>query len=233
MDIFENSFQIEEEIKKSLQDSHRSRQELTVVAVTKTRTISEVEELYQLNYRHFGENRLEGLLDKKTKLNHLDIKWHFIGTLQTRKVKNVINEIDYFHALDRESLAKEINKRANHTIPCFVQVNVTGETSKQGVSPDNLEPFILSLKHYPKITVIGLMTMAPAYASKSELQECFSILKKLQTDMETKKIPYAPCTQTSMGMSNDYEIAIQEGSTFVRIGSAFFNETSSSKKDEG
>lgn len=205
-----------------MEQTHRSPQDLTVVAVTKTRTIREVEELYHFGYRHFAENRVEGFLEKKENLNLPDMKWHFVGSLQTRKVKNVINEIDYFHALDRESLAKEINKRADYTIACFVQVNVTGETSKHGVFPDSLEPFILSLSEFPKIKVIGLMTMAPVDASEAELHECFNKLKELQMVIEAKKIAYAPCTHTSMGMSNDYEIAIQEGSTFVRIGSAFF-----------
>ncbi|UJF15122.1 YggS family pyridoxal phosphate-dependent enzyme [Jeotgalibaca sp. MA1X17-3] len=222
MEIFENSKKVEQKIQQSLEKSGRSPQDLTVVAVTKTKTIPQVEELYQFGYRHFAENRVEGFLEKKEDMNLPEVKWHFIGSLQTRKVKTVINEIDYFHALDRESLAKEINKRADHTIACFVQVNVTGETSKHGVSPDGLESFIHVLSEFPMVKVVGLMTMAPVDANESELHECFGRLKNLQEVIEAKQLEYAPCRHTSMGMSNDYEIAIQEGASFVRIGSAFF-----------
>lgn len=222
MNIFENFKKVEQKIQQNLEKSSRSPQDLTVVAVTKTKTIREVEELYQFGYRHFAENRVEGFLEKKETMNFPEVKWHFIGSLQTRKVKTVINEIDYFHALDRESLAKEINKRADHTIACFIQVNVTGETSKHGVSPDGLESFIHSLSELPMIKVVGLMTMAPVDANESELHECFRTLKNLQKIVEAQQLEYAPCTYTSMGMSNDYEIAIQEGANFVRIGSAFF-----------
>lgn len=222
MNIFENTQIVEQEIKNRLEKSGRNSQDLTVVAVTKTSTTNNVKKLYQLGYRNFAENRVENLLEKQDSLVDEDIKWHFIGTLQTRKVKDIINDIDYFHALDRISLAKEIEKRANHMIACFVQVNVTGETSKQGVSPDNLETFILSLEDFPHIQVVGLMTMAPLEASESDLRNCFRSLKDLQTVIESKRLSYAPCTEVSMGMSNDFGIAIEEGSTFVRIGSAFF-----------
>ena len=222
MNIFKNTQIVEQEIKNRLEKSGRNSQDLTVVAVTKTSTTNNVKKLYQLGYRNFAENRVENLLEKQDSLVDEDIKWHFIGTLQTRKVKDIINDIDYFHALDRISLAKEIEKRANHMIACFVQVNVTGETSKQGVSPDNLETFILSLEDFPHIQVVGLMTMAPLEASKSDLRNCFRSLKDLQTVIESKRLSYAPCTEVSMGMSNDFGIAIEEGSTFVRIGSAFF-----------
>lgn len=222
MNIFENTQIVEQEIKNRLEKSGRNSQDLTVVAVTKTSTTNNVKKLYQLGYRNFAENRVENLLEKQDGLVDEDIKWHFIGTLQTRKVKDIINDIDYFHALDRISLAKEIEKRANHMIACFVQVNVTGETSKQGVSPDNLETFILSLEDFPHIQVVGLMTMAPLEASESDLRNCFRSLKDLQTVIESKRLSYAPCTEVSMGMSNDFGIAIEEGSTFVRIGSAFF-----------
>ena len=112
----------------------RKREDVTVIAVTKTKPAEQVEELYRLGYRHFAENRLEGLLEKQEALPQEDIIWHYIGTLQTRKVKQVINRIAYFHALDRPSLAKEINERAEQPVSCFVQVNVTGESSKHGLS---------------------------------------------------------------------------------------------------
>lgn len=225
MNMESNCQKIEAIVSESLAKANRDRNDVTVVAVTKTKPVEQVAELYRLGYRHFAENRLEGLDEKQAALPQDDIIWHFIGTLQTRKVKNVINRIDYFHALDRLSLAKEINARAEHPVSCFVQVNVTGEASKHGLSPAELLDFVHQLEEYPNVKVVGLMTMAPIEATDKELQQCFKDLKQLQEKVAALRLPNAPCTETSMGMSQDYPIAIAEGSTFVRIGSAFFAET--------
>lgn len=224
MDIKSNCQRIEAIVSEVVAKSNRTREEVTVVAVTKTKPVDQVKELYRLGYRHFAENRLEGLDEKQASLTQGDIIWHFIGTLQTRKVKNVINRIAYFHALDRLSLAKEIDARAEQPVSCFVQVNVTGEMSKHGLSPADLIAFVHQLENYPKVKVVGLMTMAPIEATDIELQKCFKDLKQLQEKVAALGLVYAPCTETSMGMSQDYPIAIAEGSTFVRIGSAFFAE---------
>ena len=209
----------------SLLAAGRKREDVTVIAVTKTKPADQVEELYRLGYRHFAENRLEGLLEKQEALPQEDISWHYIGTLQTRKVKQVINRIAYFHALDRPSLAKEINERAEKPVSCFVQVNVTGESSKHGLSASEAVPFIQSLESFPNIIVVGLMTMAPIDATDVELRQCFKDLKIMQEQVAALNLAYAPCTETSMGMSQDYPVAIAEGATFVRVGSAFFAET--------
>ena len=137
----------------------------------------------------------------------------------------MINRIAYFHALDRMSLAKEINERAEKPVSCFVQVNVTGESSKHGLSASEAIPFIKSLEGFPNITVVGLMTMAPIDATDVELRRCFKDLKIIQEQVAALNLAHAPCTETSMGMSQDYPIAIAEGATFVRVGSAFFAET--------
>lgn len=225
MTIIANCRAIASSIEAELNNVNRSRDAVTCVAVTKLRTLEETEVLYEHGLRHFGENRVEGLLEKQAYFQQDDIKWHFIGSLQTRKVKEVINRIDYFHSLDRESLAKEINKRAEKPINCFVQVNVTGEESKHGLAPQELDGFIECLAAYPNIMVIGLMTMAPIDADDALLHQSFKHLKQLQEAIAAKNLPYAPCTETSMGMSGDYQIAIQEGATFVRIGSSFFEGT--------
>jgi pyridoxal phosphate enzyme (YggS family) len=153
-----------------------------------------------------------------------NISWHFIGNLQRRKVKSVINEIDFFHALDGLKLANEIQKRAEKTIRCFIEVNVSGEASKHGISPEEVEQFIDSIATYDRIQVVGLMTMAPFDSTVEEQHQFFKTLKKLQENIEAKNLPYAPCTETSMGMSNDFSVAIQEGATFVRVGTALFKE---------
>ncbi|ARJ51613.1 YggS family pyridoxal phosphate-dependent enzyme [Staphylococcus lutrae] len=188
-----------------------------VIAVTKYVTIDRAKEAYAAGIRHFGENRIEGFLEKKAALPD-DIQMHFIGTLQSRKVKDVIHQIDYLHALDRQSLAKEISKRAQHDVKCFVQVNVSGEASKQGISLDEVIPFIEMLASYAHIHVIGLMTMAPYTDDETYLKEIFEKLKNKRDEVQALNLSYAPCNELSMGMSNDFHIATASGATFVRIG---------------
>ncbi|EUJ41731.1 YggS family pyridoxal phosphate-dependent enzyme [Brochothrix campestris] len=191
-----------------------------LVAVTKTVGIDVIEQLYALGQRHFGENRADVLTAKQAALSdkYPDIVWHFIGSLQTRKVKEVLPATTYIHSLDRLSLAKEINKRATEESNCFVEVNVAGEANKHGMAPDDVIPFIEQLTHYPNIKVVGLMTMAPFVASEQELHEVFAQLKQLTNDVQALQLKHAPCLEASMGMSNDYQIALQEGATFVRVG---------------
>ena len=159
MSVKQNLRQIEQKISEHLEKSSNSAHP-HVIAVTKYVTIERAKEAYEAGIRHFGENRLEGFKEKKATLPD-DAVFHFIGSLQSRKVKEVINEVDYFHALDRLSLAKEINKRADHVISCFLQVNVSGEESKHGIALDEVNEFLKELKAYENIKVIGLMTMAP------------------------------------------------------------------------
>ena len=190
-----------------------------VIAVTKYVTIERAKEAYHTGIRDFGENRIEGFLAKKAALPD-DVTMHFIGSLQSRKVKEVINEIDYLHALDRHSLAKEISKRATHTVKCFVQVNVSGEASKHGVSLDEVIPFIKALEQYNHIQVVGLMTMAPLTDDKVRLKSIFEQLKNKNDEVQALNLDFAPCTELSMGMSNDYAIATEVGATYVRIGTS-------------
>ncbi|MBS4177197.1 YggS family pyridoxal phosphate-dependent enzyme [Lederbergia citrea] len=203
--------------------SARSPEEVTVIAVTKYVSEERALEALDAGIIHFGENRDEGLAAKWDRLGDRPV-WHFIGNLQTRKVKNIIDKVTYIHSLDRHSLAKEINKRANRQIKCFVQINTSGEESKQGLKPDEAIKFINELKEYPHILVVGLMTMAPNTNEENILRNCFRRLKDLQTEVENLSLHHAPCKELSMGMSNDYMIAIEEGATFVRIGTALVGE---------
>lgn len=149
MDVKQNLRNIESEIQSHFKNSEASTLP-NVIAVTKYVTIDRAKEAYDVGLRHFGENRLEGFLEKKSALPN-DVTMHFIGSLQSRKVKEVINEIDYLHALDRLSLAKEINKRADHEIACFIQVNVSGEESKHGIALNEVNHFIEQIQQYDKI----------------------------------------------------------------------------------
>ncbi|MGL9728900.1 YggS family pyridoxal phosphate-dependent enzyme [Enterococcus sp. DIV0756] len=223
--IAENLHRIEQEIQESCALVSRNPKEITMVAVTKSVDSTTARELVELGMTDLAENRVDKLLDKKQSLsNYQQIKWHLIGNLQRRKVKLIINEIDYFHALDSLRLAQEIQKRAEHQIKCFIEVNVSGEESKHGIKPDELQTFIDELAGLEKIQVIGLMTMAPYDASQSEIRNVFSTLRQLQESVKKQNLQYAPCTELSMGMSQDFKTAIEEGATFVRIGTALFKK---------
>ncbi|CAM5187430.1 Pyridoxal phosphate homeostasis protein OS=Ureibacillus acetophenoni OX=614649 GN=SAMN05877842_101391 PE=3 SV=1 [Ureibacillus acetophenoni] len=216
--ISDNLTQIQSTIERAKKNSKYS-QEVTIIAVTKSVNTERTKEAIENNIFHLGENRPEGLLAKKEEIKDKAI-WHYIGTLQTRKVKQVINEIDYLHSLDRLSLAEEIEKRAERPVKCFVQANVSGEESKHGLTKEDVIPFIQSLAQFTKIQIVGLMTMAPNLEDETVIRKVFSDLKQLQQEVVELHLPFAPCTELSMGMSNDYEIAIEEGATFVRIGTA-------------
>jgi len=217
-----NSQKIEQMLNLSLEASSRKRSDVQVIVVTKKVSSEQAMAAIEEGYMHLAENRPEGLELKQKELNDKRLVWHFIGNLQTRKVKKVINKIDYFHALDRLPLAEEIEKRALNVVSCFIQVNVTGEETKSGVSPDQLDDFINSLSQFSKIKIVGLMTMAPLNAEETVIRSAFAQLKRLQESIKDKALPYAPCTELSMGMSKDYTIAVEEGATFVRIGTSFF-----------
>lgn len=205
------------------------REHIQVIAVTKQVGVERTKEAIQSGIRHLGENRPEGLAQKLEAIDE-DVCWHYIGNLQTRKVKDVIDEIDYLHSLDRLSLAKEIQKRATRQVKCFVQVNVSGEESKSGIAPEEAINFIQSLEAFDKIQVVGLMTMAPNTTDDQVIRKAFKGLKLLQLQVSEKQWAHAPCTECSMGMSNDYLIAAEEGASFVRIGTALVGSESEAKQ---
>lgn len=218
MNIKENVETVTDEIQKACERSGRELSEVTVIGVTKYVSIERAQEAVNAGIIHLGENRLEGLQEKYNSIGP-KAKWHFIGSLQSRKVKNVIDTITMIHSLDRLSLAKEIHKRAKQKISCFVQVNVSGEESKHGLSPDEVLSFIERLSDYDNIVVEGLMTMAPHSKDEERLRATFRELRELKEEVEQKNWAHAPCHGLSMGMSNDFQIAIEEGATHVRIGS--------------
>lgn len=197
---------------------------VTVVVVTKHQAEADIAALIALGYRHLAENRVADLLARQAAFPQAGLIWHLIGTLQTRKVKQVINAIDCFHALDRLRLAQAIQQHRQQPLPCFVQVNIFNEDSKHGLAVDEVAPFVAHLAEYDRIHVVGLMTMAPLGATSQQLQEGFAALATLQQTIARQQWAHAPCQQLSMGMSQDFEEAIRAGATHVRIGSAFFND---------
>lgn len=189
--------------------------DVNIIAVTKYHTVEETLQAYEAGVRHFGENRIEGFIEKRKALPE-DAEVHFIGTMQSRKVKEIINDLNYLHSLERESVAKKIEQAAQHVVNCFIQVNVSDEESKHGLQPEEVEDFLLKLKDYKYVKVIGLMTMAPHTEDSSVIDNTFTGLKSLQEKVAKN---YPDVTELSMGMSNDYPSAVKNGATYIRIGS--------------
>ena len=222
MNLKENTERVFQQIKDASQQAGREDNSVSVLAVTKYVDVPTAEALLPLGVHHIGENRVDKFLEKYEALKDQDVVWHLIGTLQRRKVKDIIQYVDYFHALDSLKLAEEIQKRSDRVIKCFLQVNISREESKHGFSKEELLELLPELTTLDKIEYVGLMTMAPLEASSDELKEIFKATQDLQLEIREKQIPNMPMMDLSMGMSRDYKEAIEFGSTFVRIGTAFF-----------
>ena len=222
MNLKKNTELVFQQIADASQKANRNLDAVSVIAVTKYVDVQTAESLLPLGIHHIGENRVDKFLEKYQALKDYPVTWHLIGTLQRRKVKEVIPYVDYFHALDSLKLAQEIQKRTDHVIKCFLQVNISGEESKHGFSKEELLELLPELAKLDQIEYVGLMTMAPFEADSDELKEIFKDTQALQAEIREKQIPNMPMTELSMGMSRDFKEAIQFGSTFVRIGTAFF-----------
>jgi len=217
--------EVEALIAAACERSGRSRDEIHVVAVTKYVSVDTAREVVKHHIVHLGENRWQNAKPKWEALRQSPEAeqpvWHYIGSLQTNKVKDVIGKFTYIHSLDRLSLAEAIADRADKlgiTVPCFVQVNVSGEESKQGLTPEALPEFLQALRQYPSIKPIGLMTMAPFEAEAEETRPVFRELRRLRDRINGLNLLAEPLTELSMGMSNDFTVAIEEGATWVRLG---------------
>ena len=221
MNLVENADLVRQQVETARNKAIRQDQ-VNVIAVTKYVDVATTEALVTTGIQHIGENRVDKFLEKYQALKEYDLTWHLIGSLQRRKVKDVINLVDYFHALDSVKLAQEIQKRAEHPIKCFLQVNISGEESKHGFAPDELDDVLAEIAQLDKIEIVGLMTMAPFEASQEELQDIFSKTHQLQKQLEKKQLKNMPFSELSMGMSRDFEVAIANGATYVRIGTSFF-----------
>ena len=222
MNLKENTNLVFQQISNAVQEAGRENDSVSVIAVTKYVDVETASALVSQGVQHIGENRVDKFLDKYHALSDQNLTWHLIGTLQRRKVKEVISYVDYFHALDSLKLAQEIQKRADHKIKCFLQVNISQEESKHGFSKEELLALLPELSVLDQIEYVGLMTMAPFEATSQELLEIFKETQELQKTIQEKHLPNMPMTELSKGMSRDFKEAIQCGSTFVRIGTAFF-----------
>ncbi|SFJ91045.1 YggS family pyridoxal phosphate-dependent enzyme [Thermoflavimicrobium dichotomicum] len=213
--------QIRSKIHQACQRANRDPKSVHVVAVTKYLDLEGTKQVLDAGLEHIGESRVQDAVPKWKQLGERGI-WHFIGHLQRNKVKEVVGRFQYLHSLDRFSLAEEVNRRANQkdtVIHCFLQVNVSGEESKFGISPDELEDFSKEVANLSHIEIAGLMTMAPKVENPEEVRPVFRELKRLQQQLQKLDHPRLGVPHLSMGMSQDFEIAIEEGATWVRIGS--------------
>ncbi len=224
--VVENLAEVERKVCEACKRAGRSRSEVTLIAVSKTKPVSMIEELLPGGTRDFGENKVQELCEKYEQLPK-DIRWHLIGHLQRNKVKYVVDKACLIHSVDTLRLAQTISEEAvkrQMIVPILVEVNVAGEESKFGVSPKDTEDLIREIAKLPAIFVQGLMTIAPFVTDPEENREYFVNLKKLSVDIKSKNIDNVYMNVLSMGMTGDYEVAIEEGATMVRVGTGIFGE---------
>lgn len=201
------------------------KQEVKLIAVSKTVDMPEIKQIYDLGIRDFGENKPQELARKSQELT--DANWHQIGTLQKNKVKYIIDRVRLIHSVDSLSLAQEIDKRAKQldiTINCLLQINISHEESKHGIEEKDVIEFVKNLQQYKNISLIGLMGMAPYESDKEKTRPYFQRMKEIISDVNSKKIYGSELTELSMGMSNDFQISIEEGATMVRVGTSIFGD---------
>ncbi|WP_352169734.1 YggS family pyridoxal phosphate-dependent enzyme [Proteiniborus sp. MB09-C3] len=200
--------------------------DIIMVAVTKTVDVDRINEAIELGVTDIGENKVQEIQDKYQKINS-NVKWHMIGHLQSNKVKYIIDKVCMIHSLDRMSLAEEIQKRAeehNISVDVLIQVNIAEEDSKFGLKKEEVIPFIESIRDFSRIRVKGLMTIAPYVENPEEVRFVFRDLKNLFEKIKELNIPNIDMKYLSMGMTNDYEIALEEGANIVRIGTGIFGK---------
>ena len=222
----ENLQRVEERIATSCDRSGRRRDEVTLIAVSKTKPVSTLQEAYDRGVRVFGENKVQELVDKYEALPR-DIHWHMIGHLQRNKVKYIIDKVDLIHSVDSVRLAETIDKEAKKhdlTANILIEVNVAKEDTKFGVLPEELDAMIDEISRFSNICVRGLMTIAPFVKNAEENRAVFARLRKLSVDIAGKNIDNVTMGFLSMGMTNDYEIAVEEGATLIRVGTGIFGE---------
>lgn len=222
----ENLQKVEERICAACARAGRSRDEVTLIAVSKTKPVPMLQEIYDCGVRDFGENKVQELTEKYEVLPD-DIRWHMIGHLQRNKIKYIIGKTALIHSVDSIRLAEAIESEAakkDCIVDVLLEVNVAKEESKFGFMPEEVPEIIGQFSSFSHIRVKGLMTIAPYVADPEKNRAHFANLKKLSVDIEAKKVNNVTMSIFSMGMTNDYEVAIEEGATVVRVGTGIFGE---------
>ena len=224
--IRENLEKVRENIVKAAKDAGRDPGSVTLIAVSKTKPVSMLQEAYDAGVRDFGENKVQEITEKYPQLPK-DIRWHMIGHLQTNKVKYIVDKVTMIHSVDSLKLASEISRQAvkhDTTVDILIEVNVAGEESKFGVSPAQAPELVIQISKLPGIRIRGLMTVAPPVSDPTENKPVFCALSQLLVDIDAKNIDNVSMECLSMGMSGDYTVAIAEGATLVRVGTSIFGE---------
>lgn len=224
--LAENLMNVEKRIEEACKRANRAREEVTLIAVSKTKPVSMLEEIYNEKIRDFGENKVQELTEKYDQLPE-DINWHMIGHLQRNKVKYIVDKVKLIHSVDSVRLAESIELEAakkNVEVDILIEVNVAEEDSKFGLKVEEVLPLIEEIAPFPHLHIKGLMTIAPYVENPEENRPVFARLRKLSVDIAEKNIDNVSVDILSMGMTNDYEVAIEEGSTMVRVGTGIFGE---------
>lgn len=224
--IVENMKVVQKKIEAACEKSGRSKEEVTLIAVSKTKPVSMLQEAYDTGCRDFGENKVQELVDKYEQLPK-DIRWHMIGHLQRNKVKYIVDKVYMIHSVDSLRLAEEISKEAvkkGVTVSILLEVNVAQEETKFGASAQDVAALAEEIAKLPNIVIKGLMTIAPNVQNAEENREVFRKLKQIAVDITQKNIDNINMGELSMGMTGDYEVAVMEGATYVRVGTGIFGE---------
>ncbi len=224
--IKENLTMVQEKIRQACYRAGRNEEEVTLIAVSKTKPLSMIEEAYDAGMREFGENKPQEMRDKAREL-HSPVHWHMIGSLQTNKIKYVVGTACLIHSVDSVALAAAIEKEAakkEQVTDILLEVNIAKEDSKHGFLEEEVLPAVLEIAKFPHLRIRGLMTVAPYTENAEENRIYFRKMKELLVDIKAKNIDNVFMDSLSMGMSSDYEVAIEEGATMVRIGTGIFGE---------
>lgn len=222
--LSDNLHEVQENIRKACERSGRNPEDVTLIAVSKTKPVSDIQQIYAAGIREFGENKVQEMNDKQKVLPG-DINWHMIGHLQRNKVKYIVDNVAMIHSVDSVRLAEEISKEAvkkNVTVDILVEVNVAKEESKFGLYTEDVRQFVEQISKLPGINIKGLMTSAPFVDNPEDNRQYFKKLKDLSVDINAKNIDNVHMDFLSMGMTNDYVVAVEEGATHVRVGTAIF-----------
>ena len=231
--MIDNFETVEKNVANACARAGRDRSEVTLIAVSKTKPVEMLREVYDAGARDFGENKVQEICEKYDKLPS-DIKWHMIGHLQRNKVKQVIDKVTLIHSVDSYRLAQEISVQAQKkglSIPILIEVNIAGEESKFGISADDTIQLVEEIAALPNLKIQGLMTIAPYVVDPEENRLYFRQIKQLSVDIKNKNIDNVSMDILSMGMTGDYEVAIEEGATMVRVGTGIFGARNYNTKE--
>ncbi|MCI8357761.1 MAG: YggS family pyridoxal phosphate-dependent enzyme [Lachnospiraceae bacterium] len=224
--IRENMEHVRKNIREACEKSGRNPDDVTLIAVSKTKPLPMLEEAYECGCRDFGENKVQELVEKWEQMPK-DIRWHMIGHLQRNKVKYIVDKVYLIHSVDSLRLAEEISKEAvkkGVTVSVLIEVNAAQEESKFGTTCEDAFRLVEEASRLPNIIIKGLMTIAPYVENAEENKQYFEKLRQIYVDINRKSIDNVYMTELSMGMTGDYETAIAEGATYVRVGTGIFGE---------